>query len=158
MAGQRQKPRSELSFKRGGRGGSVLVDVSAAERIEMMEPPEGLPLSPDAQQVWRMVVPTLSHIHQRELPVLLRYITWVSLWWQALRTVEALGMYGDGGLSAPFRALERAEVVCERLETKLGLEPQARMRLGLSAIKEESALQRLRGGADVAERKPPARL
>lgn len=158
MAGQRQKARDELAFKRGGRD-TVLGLTPQGDRIEMKEPPANLDLCQEAQEVWRLVVPTLEHVSQRELPVLVRYITWVHLWWKAFRSVEDHGMteYTKEGskLSTPFRAMREAEMMCERLEAKFGLDPQARLRLGLNAAKQETALQRLRGGG---ARKPPAKM
>jgi len=158
MAGQRQKAREELAFKRGGRD-TVLGLVGQGDRIEMAEPPANLELCDEAQEVWRLVVPTLEHVSRRELPVLVRYIVWVHLWWQAFRSVEDHGVteYTKEGskLSTPFRAMREAEMMCERIEAKFGLDPQARLRLGLSAAKTQTALERLRGGG---ARKPPAKM
>lgn len=158
MAGQRQKAREELAFKRGGRD-TVVGLLPQGERIEMKEPPANLDLCAEAREVWRLVVPTLEHVSRRELPLLVRYIVWVNLWWKALRAVENDGVaeYTALGskLSTQFRALREAEMMCERLEAKFGLDPQARLRLGLSAAKTETALQRLRGDSP---RKPPSKM
>lgn len=156
MAGQRQKAREELAFQRGGR--MAVVDlVPEGERVEMAEPPENLVLCEEALAVWKAVVPKLDHVSPREMPVLFRWIVWVNLWWKAYRQLEDQGVteYTKEGskLSTPFRAMREAEMMCERIEAKFGLDPQARLRLGLTAVKQETALQKLRGGGT---RKPPA--
>lgn len=158
MAGQRQKSRDELAFKRGGR--TAVVDlVPEGQRVEFKEPPEHLNLCAEAVEVWRLVVPELEHVARREFPVLVRWIVWQNVWWLAYRDVTNEGVTEhtkEGSkLSTPFRAMREAEMMCQRIEAKFGLDPQARMRLGLAAVKQETALQRLRGGA---ERKPPAKI
>lgn len=158
MAGQRQKAREELAFKRGGRT-AVVALVPEGERVVATEPPANLDLCEEAAETWRMVVPSLEHVAKREYPVLVRWIKWVDIWWRATKEVEARGLveYTDAGskLSTPFRAMREADMMCQRIEAKFGLDPQAGMRLGLAAVKQETALQRLRGGS---ERRPPARM
>lgn len=158
MAGQRQKAREELAFKRGGRD-TVVDVVPEGARIVDLKPPKNLELCEEALAVWEMTVPDLPHAVRREVPKLIRWIWWWNQWFTLAKAVEFAGAtvttaFGDK-VSSEFRALERCEAMIHRIETTFGLDPQARMRLGLTAVKTESALQRLRGGGD---RKAPTKL
>lgn len=158
MAGQRQKPREELAFKRGGR--DTVVDlVPEGAGVIGAPPPENMALCQEARDVWAMVVPDLPHVVRREYPKLVRWIFWWNRWWTLAKAVESDGdveqtQFGSK-VSSEFRALERAEAMLIRIESQFGLDPQARMRLGLAAVKTETALEKLRG---TRERKPPARM
>lgn len=158
MAGQRQKPREELAFKRGRGRMAVAEPVAEAARADQMPMPENIDLCEEARELWRLTVTELPHVAKREYGFLVRWITWCNLWWRALRELELEGVveqtvYGSK-LSTQFRALRECEMMVQRFETKLGLDPQSRMRLGLTAAKEQTALERLRGAG--AERRAPA--
>lgn len=161
MAGQRQKPREELAFRRGGRDTRV-QEAPAGESVVGMAPPTWLELGEEAKATWEMIVPTLQHVRQSEFPLLVRWIIWVQAYWIASKEVMDSTKPGlvertafGTKLSAAFRAMERADMNAQRIEAKFGLDPQARMRLGLQSIAQETALQRLRA---TPARKPPPRV
>lgn len=137
---------------------AVVDAVPEGARADQMPMPANIDLCEEAQELWRLTVRELPHVAKREYGFLVRWITWCNLWWRALRDLEREGVvehtaFGSK-LSTEFRALRECELMVQRFETKLGLDPQSRMRLGLTAVKEQTALERLRGAG--AERRSPA--
>lgn len=186
MAGQRQKPREELAFKRGGRdrvaeevpAGASVAGVAVLERAgggggaqrppappsggesEGFPCPENMDLLEESRAMWRMVVPTLRHVAAREYGHLVRWIFWWNEWFKLSKDVASAGwdeptLMGGAKMRPKARGLQTCEMNLLRFENTLGLNPQARMRLGITFAAEQSALERLKGGVAPAK---PARM
>lgn len=148
MAGQRQKPREELAFKRGGRD-RVAEATPEGMTVPSLDMPPGL--RPDAQWVWQQTIPlVMKFLVPTDFPIVHRWIYYVN---EFMATAELLALEGPiveqqyGTVLNPrARWLQQLEGNIFRIEGTLGLNPQARMRLGITHAAEQTALEKLRGG------------
>jgi hypothetical protein len=160
MAGQRQKPADQLAFKRGGRG-RVLEVVPEEEAVAHQFPvPEGL--SPEAEYVW---VETMEVAKRSLFPTdffqARRWIFWVDRW---LKEVAALAgedsvVWGATGMvrNPRYMVIRQIEANIVHAEQVMGLDPRARMRLGITYSQEQSALAKLKEPASERRRPVPLR-
>lgn len=146
MAGQRQKPPDQLVFKRGGRG-KPLQTVQVTEHSPDFPVPPGL--LPEAEMVW---VETMALARAHLLPTdyfqARRWIHWVNRWLQEISTLADEDLVTRGAVSDVMNPRLRAVLLIEReikhAETVMGLNPQARMRLGITHVEEQTALEKLK--------------
>lgn len=156
VAGQRQKSRDELAFKRGGRDVVVAFD-GAAGPLEFSIPHGLLPKT--REHVRQLLATMRGYWRESDLQVLRRYMLSLDRWQRETAALDAEGsvvqtLKGQR-INARVSIIDRIEKSMRADENTLGLSPLSRMRLGITALTGETALQKLRGGA---ERHPPARM
>ena len=158
MAGQRQKPREALAFRRGGRD-RVLEETPAEIREYALPMPEGL--TPEAQFVWQETMPlAMRHLVPTDFFHVRRWIFWVNEFVKAAAAVveeDSVVVQAYGTVLNPrARYLQQCEMNLQRLEASIGLHPQARMRHGITFATEQTALEKLKARRGAGERPKPA--
>ncbi len=156
MSGQRQKAREELVNQRGGRDRVVQRDPDQ----EPLDFPLSQSLLPETRAYVRECRTEMAgYWRPTDRPVIERYIANLDSWARQRKMLEEEGalVAGKHGprINPRLRVIEFYEKRLDRDEGKLGLDPQARLRLGIKQLTGMTAIQRLRQGG---ERKPPARM
>ena len=154
--GERQKHPDALVFRRGGRV-KALETVEVTAHSPSFDAPDGL--LPEAAQIWNQTLELArAHLMPTDIFAAHRWIHWVNEWF---KTVAALGDHiavegsrGTPVLSPRVLYLKECEKNIVHAETVMGLNPQARMRLGITYVEEQSALAKLKEIHDSGPRKP----
>ncbi len=169
VAGQRQKAREELAFRRGGRTAVAEFDGAGAMVFSF---PHGL-LPWTREHVRGLLNAMGGYWRPSDMVVLRRYTVTVDRW---RREYEKLA--GEETIvNTPFgpkpnvrlKVIEQFERSMRADENTLGLSPLSRLRLGIKAVEGQSALERLKGRrsprplsefveGEWVSRDPPARL
>lgn len=146
MAGVRQKHPDRLAFKRGGRADVAGPNVPARMRQEWPVP-KGL--SEEATLIFQQ---TMALASERILPTdyfaVRRWIRWVNRWLREMDLFEDEDMVTAGALTEVVNPRLRGLMLIEgrivALEQAMGLDPRARMRLGITFAQEQEALTSLK--------------
>lgn len=139
MAGQRQKNPDDLAFKRGGRYkplGVVEVEQRDPAFIKVPNPP------PDASKAaleWWATLwasPLSGAIKATDVAVLYRYVEYFDTWQKGVEDLREEGLLiagANGGLvrNPVSMIVRQCEAAMRDIERAFGLDPLARMRLGI---------------------------
>jgi P27 family predicted phage terminase small subunit len=114
--------------------------------------PDGLGIEASAawDAIWRS--PLRAVIAHTDLPALERWAWWYDQWLRASSFIErhgpvTRGKRGDEVMNTRVRYLRACEDALGKLEEAFGMNPLARMRLGISAVEGRSAVERLKAAA-----------
>lgn len=154
MAGQRQKHPDQLVYRRGGRVKPLEV-VAVSDVSPQFRAPDGL--LPEATQIWDQTLELArAHLMPTDMFQARRWIHWVNEWLKAVARIDEVGVTITGSLGTTVTNpdvyyLKTCEAAIIHAETVMGLNPQARMRLGITYAEEQSALAKLK---EIEPRKP----
>lgn len=135
-----------------------MLEETPEELRAVLPMPEGL--SPEAQFVWNETIPmAMKHFFPTDFFHIRRWIFWVNEFVKtAAEVVEegsvVRGALGSDVLNPRARYLQNCEMNLQRLEASIGLNPQARMRHGITFATEQSALDKLKGRGERPKAKP----
>lgn len=145
MVAERQKRPEDLAYRRGGRGAALEV-VGEERRVEFPMP-DGL--SAEAQYVWQE---TMALAEASLMPTdffqARRWIYWVERWLREARVLALEPSIVEGALgevrNPRFMVIRQIEGNIVHAEQVMGLDPRARMRLGITYKQEQDALDALK--------------
>lgn len=146
MAGQRQKHPDDLAFKRGGRY-QPLVVVGGTD-VQPPALPKGA--SSAVRSMWRELWGSslAGAFKPTDVPTLQRWAWWLDQWFRVSAEVasDPLLVQSRTGyaLNPKTRYLKQCESSLRELEKAFGMDTLARLRLGLTLVEEQSALQKLK--------------
>jgi P27 family predicted phage terminase small subunit len=146
MSGQRQKHPDKLAYKGSGR--YQPLTVVAASHAD----PPALPDSASAtvQQVWRDLWASdlAGAFKPTDVPTLKRWAWWFDQWLRVSGEIEADPLLtqarGVWSLNPKVRYLKQCESSLRELEKAFGLDPLARLRLGITLADGQAKAQALR--------------
>jgi P27 family predicted phage terminase small subunit len=148
VTGRRQKPPELLADHRASRAQNrALTAVEMGVEPADLAMPAGL--EAEAQAVWVRSVPLIArHTLATDIFAARRWIHWVNEWFVTTAEIAERGTTHEGSrgptLHPRVRYLKICEAEVQHGESILGLNPLARMRLGISLAKTETALARLK--------------
>lgn len=161
VSGQRQKHPDALTFRRGGRV-KALQPVEVTDVSPSFDAPAGL--LPESAQIWNQTLELArAHLMPTDIFAARRWIHWVNEWFKTVERIEdegttVAGTRGTTVLNPDVFYLKTCEANIVHAETTMGLNPQARMRLGITYVEEQSALERLKQIGTGTARPKPARM
>lgn len=147
----RQKHPDDLVFRRGGRVKALDV-VDPSKPQVAWKPPANI--SGDAVVIW---TETMKMAGSRLLPTdyfqAIRWITWVDRWLTEVALFaneDSVVEAGREGVKTNprIRAIDSIESKIQHAEQTMGLDPRARMRLGITYKQEQDALDELKARRD----------
>lgn len=154
MAGKAQKPRDQLQFKRGGRGGKVATLGAVPDR-RLAIPPAPQGIHPVARRAWREF--WRSPISQLTDPntdgaALRRWVLCVSERQHAIEAYQGreivLGSMGQDALNPLIRYAQALGKEIQHYEEQFGMSPLARMRLGIALGQAQATIADLQRRLD----------
>jgi hypothetical protein len=151
VAGVRQKHADRLAFRRGGRGDVTGPVVPLRLRAEAWPVPKGL-----CAEAVIVFEETMKLASDRILPsdffAVRRWAGWVNRWLREMEAFENEDSVTSGAVSdvvnPRLRALMLIEGKIAEAEQAMGLDPRARMRLGISFAQEQEALTTLKASRE----------
>lgn len=141
------------------------ANVQNGQRAVLTEPGEKFPIpdecdQPEAVEAWDNYWndPVSSVVTEVDHSVLIRWITMVNRYFKLMKEADespVISTTSNGNLAHPLYKVALAmENQIERLESKLGISPSARARLGIQILGQEQAKQNLQRGQSEAPKAP----